>query len=87
MNHTNMEILKFLPHLVSIARNEGQQLFKEKLFGCTELSIGTLMDEMQPVGSEKCKFQFQENSILSAIFGSFGLLGFRCQEFNRRFCY
>ena len=54
----------------------------EKLFTCENLSINSLIEEIQPVISKKNELEYQEGSYVTETLGIFGRSDFWCKERN-----
>ena len=63
-NNTNMQFLIVAAYQVRLAKKKSQQLRIWYLFKSTKTSNDILMNEMQPLVSEKCRFDSQEKSKL-----------------------
>ena len=51
-------------------------ILQSKSLQSAEPSIETLLEEIKPVVTEEHEFKYRDESMLKALFGSFGLLGF-----------
>ena len=85
----NEKIQNLWHFLICSARHDSNATFKTLNFVFNELSrnrtrsMEALKKGIKPVVSGKCGFEYQEISILTAIFEIFALSAFRCKKQNK----